>query len=305
MPDIVIIGGGPAGLSAGLYAARGGADAVLFEELFAGGQAAKTERIDNYPGFPDGLDGYAVGGLIESQAVKFGLNIAYEGVEALRLAGPDKEVVLADRTVRARAVILAMGAEPRKLGVAREDALTGAGISYCATCDGAFFKGRDVAVIGGGDTALADALYLSRICTSVTVIHRRDEFRAARVLQEQAFASANIHFAFNSVVASLSGETALDGLVLRDVKTEETRALPVSGAFVAVGILPRTALAAGELGLSEGAPIPTDARMQTAIPGVFAAGDIRDTPLRQVVTACADGAIAATFALEYARAAAR
>ena len=299
MPDIVIIGGGPAGLTAGLYAARGGADALLFEELFAGGQAAKTEHIDNFPGFPDGLDGYAVGSLIESQAVKFGLNVSYEGVESLELDGPVKRIVLADRTVEAAAVILAMGATPRKLKLPREEALTGAGISYCATCDGAFFKGADVAVIGGGDTALADAIYLARMCASVTVVHRRDTLRASKVLQKQAFETANIRFAFDSVVTALEGEQKLSGLTLQNVKTGESTLLSVSGAFAAVGIEPRTELVRLALGLEPGEPIETDARMQTGIPGVFAAGDVRKTPLRQVITACSDGAIAATAAMEY------
>ena len=298
MPDIAIIGGGPAGLTAGLYAARGGAKTELFEELFAGGQAAKTERIENYPGFPDGLDGYEIGALIERQAVKFGLNISYEGVTALHLDGPVKEIVLADRTVQAAAVILAMGATPRKLNLAREEDLTGAGISYCATCDGAFFKDKDVAVIGGGDTAISDALYLARLCKSVTVVHRRDALRAAMALQKQAFAMPNLHFAFDSVVTELVGEKSLAGLTLQNVKTGEQTALPVAGAFVAVGISPRTELVQEALGLKPGAPIPTDAHMETVIPNVFAVGDIRQTPLRQVLTACSDGAVAATAALE-------
>lgn len=299
MPDIAIIGGGPAGLTAGLYAARGGAQTVLFEELFAGGQAAKTERIDNFPGFPEGLDGYAVGALLESQATRFGLNISYDSVQELRLSGQEKEIVLSDRTVSAKTVILCMGAGPRKLGLPDEERLTGAGISYCATCDGAFFKGADVAVIGGGDTALSDALYLARMCNSVTVIHRRDALRAAEVLQRRAFAEPNIHFAFDSVVSALSGEAKLSALTLQNVKTGALTQLPVTGAFVAVGVLPRTELVRSALTLSETEPIPTDADMATTIPGVFAAGDIRKTPLRQVITACSDGAIAATAALEY------
>lgn len=301
MPDIVIIGGGPAGLTAGLYAARGGADAVLFEELFAGGQAAKTERIENFPGFPEGLDGYAVGALLESQATRFGLNVAYEGVQALRLDGAEKEIVLAERTVTAKAVILCMGASPRKLGLPDEERLTGAGISYCATCDGAFFKDADVAVIGGGDTALADALYLARICKSVTVVHRRDALRAAETLQKRAFAEERIHFAFDSVVTALSGEQKLSALTLKNVRSGELTELPVAGAFVAVGVLPRTELVRDSLGLNEAEAIPTDAQMETKLPGVFAAGDIRATPLRQVVTACSDGAVAATAALAYIR----
>lgn len=300
MPGILIIGGGPAGLTAGLYAARGGADAALCEELFCGGQAAKTERIDNFPGFPEGIDGFEVGGRLEKQATRFGLKIEYAGVEKLELVGTQKRAILTDgRTLTAKAVILCMGATPRKLGLPEEARFEGRGVSYCATCDGAFFRGKDVAVIGGGDTAVSDALYLARICSSVTVVHRRDKLRASAALGNAARAESNIRFAWDSVVTAIHGEDALTGLTLNNVKTGDETTLSVSGAFVAVGILPRTELVAEALGLAQGAPIPTDAHMRTSIPGVFAAGDVRDTPLRQAVTACSDGAVAATAALAY------
>ena len=298
MLDIAIIGGGPAGLTAGLYAARGGASVTLFEELSCGGQAAKTERIDNFPGFPEGIDGFEVGAKLEQQAARFGLQTDYTGVEAVTLTGEEKTLALSDgRTISAKTVILCMGATPRKLGLPSEERLTGAGVSYCATCDGAFFRNADVAVVGGGDTALADALYLSRLVSTVTVVHRRDALRAAKTLQQAAVAQPNIHFAWDSVVTALHGDEKLTALTLSNVKTGETRELPVSGVFAAVGITPRTALVREALLLQEGEAIPTDERMRTAIPGVFAAGDVRKTPLRQVVTACADGAIAATEAL--------
>ncbi|MEG1882605.1 MAG: thioredoxin-disulfide reductase [Clostridia bacterium] len=300
MLDIAIIGGGPAGLSAGLYAARGGTDATLYEELFAGGQAAKTERIDNYPGFPDGLDGYSVGALIEQQATRFGLNISYESVSGLNLTAPEKQILFASgEKVSAKTIILCMGATPRKLGLPEEQRLTGAGISYCATCDGAFFKEKDVAVVGGGDTALSDALYLARFCSSVTVIHRRDSLRAAAALQKAALEDPKIHFLWDSVATALQGETKLTGLTVQNLKTKLESRIAVSGVFVAVGIMPRTALVKEQLVLAGNGSIQTDGRMQTNVPGVFAAGDIRNTPLRQVVTACADGAVAATSALEY------
>ncbi|MEG1524313.1 MAG: thioredoxin-disulfide reductase [Clostridia bacterium] len=300
MLDIAIIGGGPAGLSAGLYAARGGTDATLYEELFAGGQAAKTERIDNYPGFPDGLDGYSVGALIEQQATRFGLNISYESVSGLNLTAPEKQILFASgEKVSAKTIILCMGATPRKLGLPEEQRLTGAGISYCATCDGAFFKEKDVAVVGGGDTALSDALYLARFCSSVTVIHRRDSLRAAAALQKAALEDPKIHFLWDSVATALQGETKLTGLTVQNLKTKLESRIAVSGVFVAVGIMPRTALVKEQLALAGNGSIQTDGRMQTNVPGVFAAGDIRNTPLRQVVTACADGAVAATSALEY------
>ena len=297
--DIAIIGGGPAGLSAGLYAARGGASVTLYEELFPGGQIAKTPLVENYPGFPDGVVGYEVGSLIQKQAEKFGLKVEYAGATGLVLDGLDKKILLPDREDTARTVILCMGAHARPLGIPREDELTGAGISYCATCDGAFFKEKAVAVVGGGDTAISDALYLSRFCTSVTVVHRRDELRAAAALQKIAFTVPNIHFALSCIPLSLVGEKQVEGLEILDQKTAVARVLPVSGIFVAVGIVPRTELVKDLVALNEGGSIITDEYMRTNIPGVFAAGDIRNTPLRQVITACSDGAVAATSALEY------
>lgn len=297
--DIAIIGGGPAGLTAGLYAARGGASVTLYEELFPGGQIAKTPLVENYPGFPDGVVGYEVGSLIQKQAEKFGLKVEYAGATGLILEDNPKRILLPDREDTAKAVILCMGAHARSLGIPREDALTGAGISYCATCDGAFFKEKAVAVVGGGDTAVSDALYLSRFCTSVTLVHRRDEFRAAAVLVEKARTVPNIHFATSCVPLSLIGEHCVEGLEIMDLKTSVPRTLPVSGVFVAVGITPQSALVKGVVNMNEGGSIFTDELMKTNIPGVYAAGDIRTTPLRQVITACADGAVAATSALEF------
>ena len=297
MLDIAIIGGGVAGLTAGLYAARGGAEAMVFEELFVGGQAASTSRIENYPGFPDGIEGVAIGPLIEEQAQKFGLKIGYDPVTAVDLAR--RVLTVGGQQIEARAIILCMGATPRKLCLAREDALTGRGVSYCATCDGAIFKGQDVAVVGGGDTALSDALYLARFCSSVTVIHRRDELRAARTLQEAARQKDNIRFAYSSVCTALLGEDKLTGLSLKNLTTNEESALSVSGVFMAVGIAPRTELVAGQLTLCAEKSILTNERMETSVPGVYAAGDVRNSPLRQVVTACADGAVAATEAVAF------
>ena len=297
--DIAIIGGGPAGLTAGLYAARGGASVTLYEELFPGGQIAKTPLVENYPGFPDGVVGYEVGSLLQKQAEKFGLKVEYAGATGLILEENPKRILLPDREDTAKAVILCMGAHARSLGIPREDALTGAGISYCATCDGAFFKEKAVAVVGGGDTAISDALYLSRFCTSVTVVHRRDAFRAAAVLVEKAKTVPNIHFATSCVPLNLIGEKNVEGLEIMDLKTSVPRMLPVSGVFVAVGITPQSALVKGVVEMNEGGSILTDELMKTNIPGVYAAGDIRNTPLRQVITACSDGAIAATSALEF------
>ena len=297
--DIAIIGGGPAGLTAGLYAARGGASVTLYEELFPGGQIAKTPLVENYPGFPDGVVGYEVGSLLQKQAEKFGLKVEYAGATGLILEENPKRILLPDREDTAKAVILCMGAHARSLGVPREEMLTGAGVSYCATCDGAFFKEKAVAVVGGGDTAISDALYLARFCTSVTVVHRRDEFRAAAVLVEKAKTVPNIHFATSCVPLNLIGECCVEGLEIMDLKTSVPRVLPVSGVFVAVGITPQSQLVKGVVNMNEGGSILTDELMKTNIPGVYAAGDIRNTPLRQVITACADGAVAATSALEF------
>ncbi|MEZ4509807.1 MAG: FAD-dependent oxidoreductase [Eubacteriales bacterium] len=297
--DIAIIGGGPAGLTAGLYAARGGASVTLYEELFPGGQIAKTPLVENYPGFPDGVVGYEVGSLLQKQAEKFGLKVEYAGATGLILEENPKRILLPDREDTAKAVILCMGAHARSLGIPREEELTGAGISYCATCDGAFFKEKAVAVVGGGDTAISDALYLSRFCTSVTVVHRRDEFRAAAVLVEKAKTVPNIHFATSCIPLNLVGEKSVEGLEIMDLKTSVPRVLPVSGVFVAVGITPQSQLVKGVVNMNEGGSILTDELMKTNIPGVYAAGDIRNTPLRQVITACADGAVAATSSLEF------
>lgn len=299
MLDIAIIGGGPAGLAAGLYAARGGADVELFEEVFVGGQAAKTMQIDNYPAFPEGVAGADLGLLMEQQANRFGLRVRYGTVSQLSLAPAVKQFVFEGETIEARTVILCMGAVPRKLGLTQEDTLEGKGVSYCATCDGAFFKGKHVAVSGGGDTALSDALYLARFAGKVTIIHRRDALRGGAALQEAVFAEEKIEVLWNHVVEQLLGETSLTGLRLRNTKTNDMMERSVSALFVAIGVVPRTELVRGQLTLNAQGYICTDAHMRTSLPGVYAAGDIRETPLRQVVTAVSDGAVAATEALEY------
>lgn len=296
---IAIIGGGPAGLAAGIYAARGGARVTLFEELFPGGQIVKTHKVENYPGMTGGPDGYALAAALEKHAAEFELPVVYGSVADLRLTEGEKTFTVNGEEYAADAVILCMGTSPRKLGHPDEDRFVGAGISYCATCDGNFFRGKEVAIVGGGDTAVADALYLSAICSKVYLIHRRDQFRAAATLVDRVKQAENVELVLDSTVVGLSGEDQLTGVTVENKFTHETRELPVGGLFVAVGILPRTELVKEQVALDEGGFIVTDKFMQTDIPGVFAAGDIRNTPLRQVVTACADGAIAATKAVEY------
>lgn len=301
MLDIAIIGGGPAGLAAGLYAVRGGADVQLFEEMFAGGQIVKTHQIDNYPGVSDGPDGYALAARFEEHATKFGLKISYGAVTELVLAEDPKRFLFNGKPVEAKTVILATGASPRNLGIPGEKELTGHGISYCATCDGAFYKNRTATIIGGGDTAISDALYLSKICKQVYVVHRRDELRASAILANAAKAAENITFIWNSVPEAFLGEKKLSGIRLKNRVTGEVSDLETDGAFVAVGIVPRTELFKDQLTLAANGSVETNMCMETSLKGVFAVGDVRNTPLRQVVTACADGAVAATYAMEASR----
>lgn len=296
---IAIIGGGPAGLAAGIYAARGGANVKLFEEMFPGGQIVKTHKVENYPGLTGGPDGYALAAALEKHAAEFDLNVVYGSVTDLKLTEEKKSFSVNGEDYEADAVILCMGAGPRKLGHPDEDKFVGAGISYCATCDGNFYRGKEVCIVGGGDTAVSDALYLSALCSKVYLVHRRDQFRAAATLVDRIKRAENVELVLDSTVVGLSGEDRLSGVTVENKFTKERRELPVSGLFVAVGILPRTELIEGQVALDEGGFIVTDKYMQTSVPGVFAAGDIRNTPLRQVVTACADGAVAATKAIEY------
>ena len=292
--DIAIIGGGPAGLTAGLYAARGGASVTLYEELFPGGQIAKTPLVENYPGFPDGVVGYEVGSLLQKQAEKFGLKVEYAGATGLILEENPKRILLPDREDTAKAVILCMGAHARSLGVPREEMLTGAGVSYCATCDGAFFKEKAVAVVGGGDTAMEDALYLSRMAAQVTVIHRRDAFRASKIMSDRVLSASNIDVVWNAVIEEVLDpvKNEVTGLRLKNVKTGERFERAVQGVFIAIGHTPNTAAFAGQIDLdAEGYIVTTDTK--TSKPGVFAAGDVQDRHYKQAVTAAGTGCMAA------------
>ena len=298
--QLVIVGAGPAGLSAGLYAARGRMQALLIEKGAAGGQALSTDWIENYPGFVDGVSGFELMGKMEAHAERFGLEKKSGVITAMELQGRVKRIVLeSGEEISAHTVILCTGARPKRLGIPGEQEFSGRGVSYCATCDGPFYRGKDVAVVGGGDTAVSDALYLARFASRVYVVHRRDALRAAKVLQEAAFREEKIEFVYDSVPEAFCGETAVEGLSVKHVKTGSLRMLAVSAVFVAVGIVPETALVRGQVELDAAGAIVTDAQMRCSVPGVFAAGDVRNTPLRQVVTACADGAVAATSALDY------
>ncbi len=294
--QLIIIGGGPAGLSAGLYASRSKLDTLLIEKAGLGGQILNAEMVENYPGFPQGISGSELGALIAQQATKYGLPTAFAEVQGIEIRGAEKIVGTSEGKYRAKAVIIAGGSEYSKLGVPGEEEFTGRGVSYCAMCDGAFFRDQVVAVVGGGNAALNDAFFLTRFATKVIVIHRRDQLRATKILQDRAFANPRINFLWDTVVESITGDKLVRGIRLRNVKTGKGSSLEVSGIFVAVGLRPNTGYLKGLLTLDEGGFIPVNNQMETEVPGVFAAGDIRAGSIRQVVSAAGDGATAAIAA---------
>lgn len=296
MYDLIILGAGPAGLTAGIYAARGGLNAVIVESKAVGGQAALTAEIENYPGFAS-VSGYELVSLMQAQCEALGVSFVFDAPVALALEGDVKRVDTAySGTLEARAVILATGALPRTLGIERESELMGGGVSYCATCDGAFFRGKPVAVVGGGNTAVEDALYLEKFASEVYLIHRRDALRADAILADRV-KNSGVHIVWDSVVTALEGDKKLQSVTLKNVKSGDTSSLAVNGLFVAVGQKPATeGLTGVEL---DGGYIVTDSEMRTSLPGVFAAGDVRKKTLRQVVTAAADGAVAAESAIKF------
>jgi len=299
MHDVIIIGGGPAGYTAALYSARAGLDTLVLEKLAPGGQMATTLSMENYPGFEEPISGPDLALRMENQARKFGAVVEYDTVTEVIPDNGLKTVKTLKNTYRCKAVILCMGAAPRKLGIPKEDLLRGSGVSYCAVCDGALFKGKPVAVVGGGDTAAENALYLSRFCPKVWLIHRRDRLRASKVLQKELFSNKNIEFIWNAVVEELRGQSSLEGITVRDLKTGITRVLDAEGLFISIGVTPSTSLVQGKVAIDDGGYIITDEGMRTSVPGVFAAGDIRSKVLRQVITAASDGAVAAHSAEQY------
>lgn len=297
--DMLIIGGGPGGYTAALYAARAGLDALLLEKLSAGGQMALTTQIDNYPGFEDGVDGFLLAEKMRRQAERFGSETKLAEALSADLKTDPKAVKTTAGTFYSKTVVLATGASPRELGVPMEKELVGRGVSYCAACDGMFYKGRAVVVVGGGDTAAADALLLSRVAKKVILVHRRDRLRATRVYHQPLMAAGNVEFRWNSVVSGLLYGERLTGVRLKDVHTGAETELNCDGVFVAVGRKPATELAAGQLELDESGYIVAGESAETNIPGVYAVGDVRTKPLRQVVTAAADGAMAVQMAERY------
>lgn len=290
--DTVIIGGGPGGYTAALYAARAGLDAVLLEKLSAGGQMALTHQVDNYPGFPEGIDGFLLAQQMQQQAERFGAKTEYAQVDAVELTGPVKLVRTSEGDFYGRTVILATGAGPKELGLPKEKELTGRGIAYCAACDGMFYRGKTVAVIGGGNSAAADALLLSRIVKKVILIHRRDTLRATKVYHEPLLQAENVEFLWNSAVTQLLHDGKLTGIRIRNTQTGEEQTVECDGVFVSIGRKPATGLVSGQLPLDEAGYIIAGESTETALPGVYAVGDVRTKPLRQIVTAVADGAMA-------------
>lgn len=297
--DVVILGGGPAGYTAALYCVRAGLDTVVLEKLSAGGQMATTEQIDNYPGFEEGVDGFALAQKMQQQAERFGAKTELAEVQSVQLAGTVKEITTDSGVVKGKVVIIATGANPRRMGIAKEEMLVGRGVGYCAACDGMFYRNKTVAVIGGGNTAAADAMLLSRICKKVHLVHRRGTLRATKIYHEPLMKAENVEFHWNSQVVDLTEEGKVTGVVLENVKSGEQETVACDGVFVSIGRQPATELFKGQIELDEAGYVAADETTRTNLPGVFAIGDVRRKAVRQVVTAVADGAVASHYADEY------
>lgn len=299
--DIVVVGGGPAGLTAGLYAARSGTKSLLAERGAFGGQMVNARLVENYPGFPNGIAGLELGSLMQDQASKHGLETLYAEVSQV-VPGSRHRIVTNEGTLEARAIIIAAGSQYRHLGVPGEADFTGRGVSYCAACDGFFFRDKEVAVVGGGDTAVSDALELSHHASRVYLIHRRDQLRAGQVLVDRATAEPKIEFIWNSVVEEVNGDQMVNALKVRNVKTDKVHTLKVGGVFVAVGVVPNSGPFADVLKTDDAGGLIVDQELATSVPGIYAAGDIRQNSPRQIASAVGDGVGATMSALRYLRA---
>ncbi len=297
--QVVIIGGGPAGLTAGLYCARSRYNALLIEQGIIGGQITNAERVENYPGFPNGISGIELGQLIHEQATSYGLETLLAEVAKVVLGRKHNLVSTSEGDFIAESAIIASGSQFRKLGVSGEDKFVGKGVSYCATCDGPLFKGKTVAVIGGGDSAITEALYLSKFASSVKIIHRRSQLRASKILEERATAEPKIEFIWDNVVTGIEGDGVLRQLRLKNTKDDKISVLELEGVFVAIGSKPNSVQWRGLLPLDEEGYIITNELMETKVPGVFAAGDVRHNSARQAITAAGDGATAAISAARF------
>ncbi len=298
--DVIIIGGGPAGLTAGLYTSRAKLNTLLVEQMMVGGQVMTTTKVENYPGFPGGIDGPDLVGRFQEHCQEFGLQISTGEAQKLVDAGDHKVVTVDGKDLRAKAVIITTGAEPRKLGIPGEEKLTGRGVSYCATCDGAFFREVPIAVIGGGDTAAEEALFLTRFASKVYLIHRRDQLRATKTLQDRVLANDKIEVLWDTVPEEvLANQRGVNELRLANKLTGEKSSLAVEGVFFAIGVIPKARFLAEVLQLNDEGYILTDTECRTSMPGVFAAGDVRSKILKQIATAVGDGAVAAIATEKY------
>ncbi len=297
--DIIIIGGGPGGYTAALYAARAGLDAVVLEKLAAGGQMALTSQIDNYPGFPEGVDGFELGAHMRQGAERAGAKTVSAEVLKVDLRQEPKNVQTSAGAFYGKTVAFATGADPRKLGLPEEEGLIGKGVHYCATCDGMFYRGKTVVVVGGGNTAAAEAAYLSRICRKVILVHRRDTLRATKTYHAPLQNAANVEFRWNSTVTQIVSNGRVTGVKVQDVHTGQESLIPCDGVFVSIGRYPNTDLVKDQLQLDEAGYVVSDESTRTSVPGAFAVGDVRTKQVRQIVTAVADGAVAAYQAEQY------
>jgi len=297
--EVIIVGGGPAGLTAGLYTSRARLRSLLMEKALIGGQIVNAEQVENFPGFPNGISGPELGELLQQQAARFGLETLFTEVCGLELQEDRKLVRTTEGDFTARALIIAGGSSRQELGVTGEKEFTGKGVSYCATCDAAFFREQPVAVVGGGDAAITEALHLAKFASGVTVIHRRDQLRASRILQERAFAEPLIDFRWDSIVEQIEGKDFVEGAAVRNVKTGVRSMLGVTGVFVSIGFRPDTDYLKDFLPLDDIGHIITNEKMETGVPGILAAGDIRHNSARQAITAAGDGATAAIYAEKY------
>lgn len=299
MYDLVIIGGGPAGLTAGLYSSRARLKVLMVERLAPGGQVLNTDWVENYPGFPEGISGFELVDRMRAQSERFGLQIENEEALNLQLL-ENKKIIKTNKGVHeARTVILACGATWKKLEIEGEALLSGKGVSYCATCDAPFYRDQDVAVIGGGDTAVEEAIFLTRFAKKIYLVHRRDQLRATKLLQERAMAQEKIEFIWDTIPLKILGQDGVEGIELKNVKTKEMSRKAIQGVFIFIGTIPNTQLLKGKLTLDEEGFVVTDDTTRTSVPGVFAAGDIRSKPWRQISTAVGEGATASFWAEKY------
>lgn len=297
--DVIVLGGGPAGYTAALYAARAGLSTVVLEKLFAGGQMTQTAQIDNYPGHSKGIDGVALGMEMQAGAERFGVKTLYTEATSVDFSGEVKTVETSQGSLKGKTVIIATGADHAHLGLEREETLTGKGVAYCAACDGMLYRGKTVAVVGGGNSAAADAALLARVAKKVYLIHRRDTLRASKVYHAPLENTDNLEFVWSSTVTQLLGEDRLTGVAVKDVRTGEQREIALDGLFISIGRKPQTGLFAGQLELDDRGYLVAGESTKTSVPGVFVAGDVRTKQVRQIVTATADGAVAAHMAEAY------